>query len=85
LFTPQHLHDEGQTNQKVNVNQKAARPGRCIELLPSGYFAESVSIGANVQFEMFNVTPCFSDSFLNPSDMPFSTSKVHFKIGLLSI
>lgn len=44
-----------------------------------------VSLGANVQFEMFHVTPCFFDSFLNPSDMPFSTSKIHFKIGLLSI
>jgi len=75
LFTSQHLHDKGQTNQKVNVNQKAARPGRSIELFLSGYFAESVSIGANVQFEMFNVTPCFSDSFLNPSDMPFQHQK----------
>lgn len=44
-----------------------------------------VSLGANVQFEMFYVTPCFFDSFLNPSDMPFSTSKIHFKIGLLNI
>lgn len=75
----------GTNKSESQCQSKAARPARCIELFPSGYFAESVSIGANVQFEMFIVTPCFSDSFLNPSDMPFSTSKVHFKIGLLSI
>lgn len=44
-----------------------------------------VSLGANVQFEKVHVTPCFFDSFPNPSDMPFWTSKIHFKIGLLSI
>lgn len=55
FFTSQHLHDEGQTNQKVNVNQKAARPAQCIELFPSGYFAESVS---RSQCSIWNV-PCY--------------------------